>query len=178
MGVGGYPGGGGTLFLLCYHRVIVRRALSLLSTSSSLGWCGGLQLNVMWPPGAPPHPTPDHTTLCVHPDRSLARSAAATAACPGQEGGRCHGNLRVLSREEMVQRNNRNPPPPQNPSWKDPSPPHVHPTLLSNALSLSLLLILNLSIYLYSHLFTFSFKISAYKRVYKLKDNFLLVLSL
>lgn len=40
--------------------------------------------------------------------------------------------------------------------------------------ALSLSHILNLSIYLYSHLFTFSFKISAYKRVYKLKIIFFL----
>lgn len=53
------------------------------------------------------------------------------------------------------------------------SPPHVHLTVHSST-QLSLSHILNLSIYLYSHLFTFSFKISAYKRVYKLKIIFFL----
>lgn len=119
-------------------------------------------------------PLARHTTLCVHPECSLG---GGNLSLPWARRG-----LLPQKPESTVKRGNgaekqpESPPPKKNPSWKDPSPPHVHPPTLS--LSLSLLHILNLSIYLYSHLFTFSFKISAYKRVYKLKDNFLLVLSL
>lgn len=176
--MGGTLGVGGVPCFSCYHtgvRVMVCRALSLLSMSSSLGWCGGLQLNVIWPPGAPP---PDQTALCVHPDRSLGGS---TPSPPWARRGPL-----PQKPESTVKRGNGaekqpEPPPPIKKihHGRIRRPPRVHP-LLSNArsLSLSLLHILNLSIYLYSHLFTFSFKISAYKRVYKLKDNFLLVLSL
>lgn len=92
-----------------------------------------------------------------------------------EEGGHCRRNLRVLSTEEMAQKNDWSPPKKSHQSLKDPSSPHAPMyTLLSTLLSNSLSHILNLSIYLYSHLFTFSFKISAYKRVYKLKIIFFL----
>lgn len=81
-------------------------------------------------------------------------------------GGCYHGNLRVLSREEIVQKK----------IWVQTSafvevsiffPPSLHLTILFSLPFLSH--ILTLSIYLYSHLFTFLFKIFVYKCVYKLK---------
>lgn len=119
------------------------------------------------------HPPPDQTALCVHPDRSLG------SGNPGLPWAR-RGPL-PQKPESTVKRGNGaekqpEPPPPEKIHRGRIRRPLMDTRLFSP--TLSLLHILNLSIYLYSHLFTFSFKISVYKRVYKLKDNFLLVLSL
>lgn len=147
------------------------RASSLLSSFSSLGWCRSGDRGVRTlaakchffpPPSMPPF---------LHP------TAHCNVSIDVKKGGHCRRNLRVLSTEEMAQKNDWSPPQKSHQSLKDPSsspPPLCTPycPLFYPALSLSH--ILNLSIYLYSHLFTFSFKISAYKRVYKLKIIFFL----
>lgn len=66
-----------------------------------------LQLNVIYPSERPP-PRPDHAALR---DVSIVIAhLVATPARPGQEGGHCRRNLRVLSTEEMAQKNVWSPP--------------------------------------------------------------------
>lgn len=98
-----------------------------------------LQLNVIFPASAPPTtlnptPTPPHNVSIP-----IARLVAATSARPGQAGGHCHRNLRVLSTEEMAQKNDWCPPPQKNhQSLKDRSSSPPMYTLLSTLLSISL----------------------------------------
>lgn len=101
----------------------------------------------------------------VHPS-SLAWWPRLTPAgfAVRARGGCCDGNLRVLSREEIVQKKKIII---KKISFCEKSTSYDPP--FSPSLSELNSHILTLSIYLYSHLFTFLFKIFVYKCVYKLK---------
>lgn len=179
--VGGVCMGGGALCLLCHHTgiIVMLPWISLPSSSSSLGWCGG---DGSWTLAAQCHfrswaCPPTTTAIPLLPDRRrpfggvsvpIARrrgrgGVTATPARPRQKGGRgrrCR-NLRVLSREEMAQKKKQNKKTTELPKKKSvversvvfSSYLHltVHPSLQLSLTSL-ISLYTYLFIYLHSHL--------------------------
>lgn len=176
---------GGTLCLPCYHTgiiVIFCHASSLLSSFSSLGWCrcgdGGVRTLAakchlsLWACRRGPSPHPDRTTLLFAMCPSWSHTWWQPQPAQGKKGATAAETWEYCQQRKWPRKTSGVPP--KKSSVVERSvvfPPYIHLTIHS---SLQLSHILNLSIYLYSHLFTFSFKISAYKRVYKLKIIFFL----